>query len=353
MTDRSTDSSPTAKTGGPHLEAERTTRSSMKFGILLSNQYPRSDSLAVRLRENLEMVSAAADLGFDSVLGVHHYLGNLQIPQPLTLLARLIPVSGRMELGTGIYITTLAHPVHIAEEVATLDQLAGGRIILGVGAGYRLPEFRSFGVNPKTVGRRFVESVEVIRRLWTGEPVTYRGEFFQLEDQTISVLPARPGGPPLWVGAGVPATIRRAARIGDAWLPSPHAKPRWAGGNLQDFIREAASHGRLEQIHRFPIIRETHVSTSRAQAQKEAGRYIRDEYLDYARYLPFFGTMFDDLRRKAFLWGSPDDIAAGIDDLARAGFDHFIFRMSWLGMPFSLTMKTLELLAREVIPRYR
>ena len=93
----------------------------MKFGILLSNQYPRTDSLATRLQETVEFVTATAELGVDSVFGVHHYLGRLQIPQPLTLLARLIPASGDMELGTGIFISTLAHPVHIAEEVATLD----------------------------------------------------------------------------------------------------------------------------------------------------------------------------------------------------------------------------------------
>lgn len=325
----------------------------MRFGILLSNQYPRADSLAIRLQENVEMVSAAAELGFDSVFGVHHYLGALQIPQPLTLLARLIPVSGQMELGTGIFISTLAHPVHIAEEVATLDQLSGGRMILGVGAGYRQHEFQSFGVDQRTVGRRFVESVEVLRALWSGGAVTYRGEFFQIKDQTISIPPAQPGGPPLWIGAGVPATILRAARIGDAWLPSPHAKPRWVIGNLQAFLQEAERHGRLENIRRFPIIRETYVSTTRAQAEQEAGRFIRDEYTDYSRYLEFFGSSFEDLRRKAFLWGSPDDIASGIEMLAKAGFDHFIFRMSWLGMPFSLTMKSLGLLAREVIPRFR
>ena len=325
----------------------------MKFGLLLSFQYRRPQPLAPRLQETVELVEAAAELGFDSVFGVHHYLGDLVVPQPLTLLARLIPASGNMTLGTGIFIGSLVHPVHLAEEVATLDQLSGGRVILGLGAGYRNHEFHSFGVNPKTAGRRMVESAEVLRALWSRRSISHRGEFFHLEDQIIGVPPAQPSGPPIWVGAGVPATILRAARIGDAWLPPPHAKPRYVIGNLEQFRREAAAHGRLPQIRSFPIVREAYVSTSRAQADREAGEYVRDEYLDYSRYLEFFGDMFDDLRQKAFLWGSPDDVAAGIDPLAKAGFDHFIFRMSWLGMPFSLTMKSLQLMAAEVLPRFR
>ena len=325
----------------------------MKFGILLNHQYLPGDPLGPRVGEIVELVAAARDLGFDSVFASHHYLDSLQTLQPLTLLARIIPVSGTMELGTGVLLSTLAHPVHIAEEVATLDQLSGGRVILGVGAGYRAGEFQSFGVEQKSIGRRFVESVELLRALWSAKPVTFHGEFFRLEEQTIGIPPAQQGGPPLWVGAGVPHTILRAARIGDAWLPSPHVKPRWAIGNLQTFREEARAFGRLQQINSCPIPRETYVSTSRAQAAREAEPFTRNEYRHYSNYqLDFFETMFDDLREKSFLWGSPDDVAAGIDNLARGGFDHILFRMSWLGMPFSLTMRSLELLGREVLPRY-
>lgn len=337
-----------------YLRAGRPSASPMKFGIVLNQQFLPGVPLGPRMEQILDLVEAARDLGFDSVFASHHYLDSLQTLQPLTLLARIIPVSGSMELGTGVLLTTLAHPVHVAEEVSTLDQLSGGRVILGVGAGYRAGEFAAFGVNPNTVGRRFAESVEALRALWSTEPVTHRGEFFQLEDQTIGIPPAQPGGPPIWIGAGVPATILRAARIGDAWLAAPHVKPRWAVGNLAAFRREARACGRLEQISSCPIIRETYVSTSRARAIGEAERYARDEYRHYSTFgLDFYATMFDDLRDKSFLWGSPDQVATGIADLAQGGFDHLIFRMSWLGMPFSLTMNSLELLAREVLPRFR
>lgn len=326
----------------------------MRFGILLNQQFPPGDNLEPRVAEIVELVTAASEMGFDSVFASHHYLDSLQTLQPLTLLARIIPASGTMQLGTGVFLSTLAHPVHIAEEVATLDQLSGGRVIFGVGAGYRASEFRGFGVESGSRGRRLAESVKVLRELWSAEPVTHQGEFFYLEGQSIGIPPAQRGGPPLWIGAGVPDTILRAARFGDAWLPSPHVKPRWAIGNLQSFRQEAKACGRLHQVRTHPIIRETFVSTGGAREARRAEGYVRNEYHHYSQFqLDFFHTMFDDLREKSFLWGSPDEVAAGIDDLARGGFDHFLFRISWLGMPFSQTMGTLELLAREVLPRYR
>src|SRR6056297_2452262 len=139
----------------------------MKFGLALDHQYERGDDLGRRIDELVELTELARDIGFSSVYGIHHYLAPLQTLQPLTLLARLVPSSGAMSLGTGIYLAGLPHPVHVAEEVATLDQLSGGRAVLGVGAGYRDEEFDSFGIQRSSRGRRLVESIEVMRRLWS------------------------------------------------------------------------------------------------------------------------------------------------------------------------------------------
>src|SRR5690606_9411055 len=122
---------------------------------------------------------------------IHHYLSSLSTPQPLPLLSRLIDHSGTMQIGTGILILPLAHPVHWAEEIATIDQMSGGRFVLGIGAGYREDEFNSFGIDRRTRVSRMNEALECMQKLWTGEKVSHRGKHFELRDVRCSVLPVQ------------------------------------------------------------------------------------------------------------------------------------------------------------------
>jgi alkanesulfonate monooxygenase SsuD/methylene tetrahydromethanopterin reductase-like flavin-dependent oxidoreductase (luciferase family) len=326
----------------------------MKFGVLLDHQYPKSDDLGQRLDELVEITETARDLGFDSLFGIHHYLASLQSPQPLLVLSRLISSSGSMQLGTGVYLATLPHPVETAEATATLDQLSGGRLVLGVGAGYRDDEFDSFGIDRRTRGSRLVETLDLLRQLWSGAVVDHEGEHFRIRGQQLSVLPAQQPRPPIWVGANNPKTIRRAARIGDAWIASPNVKRRWAKGNLEEFKDELAAHGGTVDGRDLPILRELHLAEDDATAHRRADPYLREEYLSYSAYdLEHFRDMYEDLRAKSFLVGSADTVAAGIADLAEAGFNHFIFRVFWSGMPLEMTKETLERFARDVMPRFR
>jgi len=326
----------------------------VKFGVLLDHQYPRSEDLGQRLDELVTITETARDLGYDSIFGIHHYLASLQTPQPLLVLSRLIPSSGQMMLGTGIYVATLPHPVETAEATATLDQLSGGRLILGVGAGYRDDEFDSFGIDRRTRGSRLVETLDLVRALWSGEEVNHEGEHFRVQGQRLSVLPAQQPRPPIWIGANNTKTIRRAARIGDAWIASPNVKRRWAKGNLGEFKEELAAQGGSLEGRDLPILRELHLAEDDATAQRRADPYLREEYQAYAAYdLAHFLEMYEDLRRKSFMVGSADTVAASIADLAEAGFNHFIFRVFWSGMPLEYSLETLTRFAEDVMPRFR
>ena len=108
--------------------------------------------------------------------------------------------------------------VELAEEMATLDWLTDGRMMLGVGLGYIDREYDSMQA-PKSVRvGRFTEAIAVMRKLWTGERVSHDGRHFPLDDVQVGITPKQPGGPPILIGAGVDAAVRRAARIGDGWL---------------------------------------------------------------------------------------------------------------------------------------
>lgn len=325
----------------------------MKFGIMLNHQFRRSDNVGQRLDELVEFTKTARDSDFDSVFVHHHYLAELATPQPLPLLSRLVPSSGSMRLGVGVYLVPFEHPIQLAENFATLDQLSGGRVVLGVGAGYRDDEFESFGVDRTTRGPRLVETIELVRALWQGERVDHDGRFFRVSGQAISVPTVQRPGPPIWIGASNEKTIRRAAHIGDAWLASPNVKPKFAIGSLAMFREELDAQGIDPTGREYPLLRELYIADTDEAALDEAEQYIRGEYLAFAEFDEIYAKHYEDMLRKAFLFGSADTVAAHIEQLAAGGFNHLIFRTNWPGMPADMTTRTIRRFAEEVMPRFR
>lgn len=328
----------------------------MKFGIMASHQYPVADDLRKHLSDLFGTVELAAELGYDSVWTINHFQSNLATPQPISMMASLIPRSGNMTLGTGILLLPLFHPVHVAEEFATLDHLSGGRVVLGVGAGYRDNEFAAFGIDPDSRFRRLDESLRLIRKLWTGEPVTHEGEFFPLTDATIGIKPLTPGGPPIWVGAGGKKAVRRAARLGDAWYapgnsPSTKFLPEHVAVYDEALVEVGKDPGAVER----PVGVELYCAPSTEQAVEEALPHARTEYSTYAEYpaLRWQRDRFDELVVNTLLLGSPESLIERISGLRDQGFNHLIFRPGWLGMPTERVRASLRLFADEVMPAFR
>ena len=329
----------------------------MKFGILLNHEYPKTDDLGQRIDELIEMTHAARDSGYDFLFGMHHYLSSLATIQAVPLLARLIPESGSMRLGTGVYLATYEHPVHVAETWASLDQLSGGRFILGAGAGYRKNEFAAFGLDRSRRWSRMSEHLELLKLFWSGEEVNFHGEHFTIDGERCSILPAQETLP-IWIGANAEKTIRRAAHLGDAWIAPPNVKTRWVKGHLAYFKDELEQMGVDLEGRELPLIREMYIGDTDASASAEAEPFIRGEYAEYSS--PEYGqdvqlwrTMFDEFLEKAFLFGSADTISDKLADFADAGFNVFIFRVSWSGMPFELALENIRRFGVEVIPRFQ
>lgn len=328
----------------------------MKFGIMASHQYPHGDDLGKHLNDLFGTVELAAELGYDSVWTINHFQSNLATPQPISMTASLIPRSGNMTIGTGILLLPMFHPVHIAEEFATLDHLSGGRVVLGVGAGYRDNEFAAFGIDPDTRFRRLDESLRVIRALWSGEPVTHDGEYFPQTDASIGVRPLTPGGPPIWVGAGGSKAVRRAARLGDAWYapgnsPSKKFLPRALSVYNDALVEYEKDPDSVER----PVGVELYCAPTTEQAIEEGLPHARVEYSTYAEYpaLRWQRDRFDELVRNTLLLGSPEFLIERISALRDMGFDHLIFRPGWLGMPPEKVRASLRLFASEVFPAFR
>lgn len=328
----------------------------MKFGIMASHQYSFEDDLQQRLAELWDIVEHAASLGYDSVWAINHFLGTLNTPQPISMMARLIDHSGDMQIGSGILLLPLYNAIHVAEEFATLDQLSKGRIILGVGAGYRRHEFESMGVPMEGRGRKLGEAVRLIRELWTGEPVTVDGEFYTVDNQRIGVRPYRDGGPPIWIGAGSRPAVKRAARLGDAWYaPGNSPSSNYLPAAVAGYNEALAEFGRTDDIVERPIGVELYVAPTTEQAWEQALPYVKREYYTYGEYedLRWQRDRFDELVSHTLLIGSPEDVVERIRGFQSLGFNHLIFRPYWLGMPAEMSKRSLSLFAQEAMPELR
>lgn len=328
----------------------------MKFGIMASHQYPHDEDLGKHLDDLFGTVETAAELGYDSVWTINHFQSNLATPQPISMMAALIPRSGNMTLGTGILLMPMFHPVHIAEEFATLDHLSGGRVVLGVGAGYRENELAAFGIDPPSRFKRLDESLKLIRALWSGESVTTEGGFYPQTDARIGVRPLTPGGPPIWVGAGSKRAVRRAARLGDAWYaPGNAPSPRYLPEHIAVYDAALAEYGKDVAAVERPIGLELYCAPTTDRAVDEALPHARTEYSTYAEYpaLRWQSDRFDELIRNTLALGSPEYLIERLSKLRDMGFNHIIFRPGWLGMPPEMVRASLRLFATEVFPAFR
>ena len=232
----------------------------MKFGIMAMPQHPSTDSATQRFRETVELTKLARDAGFSSIACGQHFLSPpYQNLQSIPLLARLAADSGDMQLVLSILLLPLYSPADVAETVATLDVISEGRIVLGVGLGYRDIEYQAFNVERRHRVGRFLESLELVRKLWTEDEVTFHGRHFNLDNATCAIRPVQQPHPPIWVAANFDTVVRRAGELGLPWFVNPHAT--LATLERQTAIyKEGLEAGGQEMPPEMPIIKEMHIA---------------------------------------------------------------------------------------------
>lgn len=191
----------------------------MQFGVAL----PHFSRLASR-EAVLSTAREAEALGYDSVWVTDHVLMASDQPEPYgaileaaTTLAYVAAITERVRLGTSVLIATQRDPVLVAKEAATLDVLSNGRLILGVGVGWNEREFGFLGADFHNRGRRLNEYIQAWRTLWSDPHPRFNGQFVRFADVSFQPRPVQPGGPPIWLGGGSPAALRRAATLCDGW----------------------------------------------------------------------------------------------------------------------------------------
>jgi alkanesulfonate monooxygenase SsuD/methylene tetrahydromethanopterin reductase-like flavin-dependent oxidoreductase (luciferase family) len=334
----------------------------MRFGFILTNQHPPGAAMVERFQDAIEMVQRGRALGFDLlVFGQHFLLNEFQALQPAIAAARLAAEAGSMRVGITVYLLPLLNPVAVAEEAASLDVITGGRFIFGVGLGYREAEDEAFALAAGERVKRLRAHLQVVKALWTGQPVDFESPYCRLHGATMALRPVQQPHPPVWVAANNDRAVERAAEIGDTWIINPHA-------TLGTIARQMGLYrSALERLGKpfpaeLPMIREICVARSREEALRLARPSLEQKYEAYVAWgqhkaLPADDDMtaaFDELVRDRFIIGDPAECSEEIERCVEAvGANTMVFRLNWPGMPHEAILEGLRLLAEEVRPRIR
>ncbi len=307
-------------------------------------------------RETLDQVAYAEDLGFDSVwLSEHHFTDEGYLPSMPAVLGALAQRTSRVRLGTAVLLAPLHHPLRLAEDLAVVDQLSGGRLDVGIAPGYRPKEFTVMDVPKRERGTRTDETIELLRLAWTGEPFSYSGRHFEFSDVVVTPPPAQQPGPPIWIGGSSVAAARRAARYGLAFMPDSGAGPE---------VYEAYHSGLPSGVApRVATNRVLFAASTTELAWEQCGEHLLYQFNGYRRWFSDAGD--DDshgaeltdpgvLSPSHYYVGTPDDILASItESQERLGYEELIFWARPPGMPVERSTASLELIARHVLPALR
>ena len=250
------------------------------FGYLLPTRELVMAKTPPDVGRAIELAETAEGLGFGSVWAGDSILARPRL-EALTTLAAVAARTQRVKLGTAVLLPALRNPVVLANEVANLDLLSQGRVVLGVGIGSKTPlvqrEFDSCGVS---FGRRvsiYEESLEIMRRLWSEPKVTFSGRNFQLKDVSLGLRPVQQPGVPLWMAGTVDDARRRMLRLGDGWFPNPPTTQSFIEG--WDRIKELASESGEDagKLHRC-VYTTLNINEDIAQADKEMRAFVEGYY---------------------------------------------------------------------------
>lgn len=333
----------------------------LTFGLALQSDFPPHISPSTRIGELREQAQIAQTSGISSVWMLNHYLGNMATLQPLVGLAAIAEHTGDMRIGTNMFILPLRHPVDVAEDFATLDQISNGHAVAGLGMGYRSNEYDAFGIAMDDRVKRYEESVEILRALWAGETVDFEGEQFTVKGESIGIPPVQERLP-IWVGAGVhKAGARRAAALGDAWIVPPHADAEKLRTILAFYAEERDRLGR-GPAQEVVVRREIVLDDDRDKA-REVGLHYRGEntrmYSAFdapdktENYRHLQGAAgLADTADKSYIFSDPAAAIEHLKELEDIGITHVILRMQWYDLPQDRMLATLEKFKNEVLPAF-
>jgi probable F420-dependent oxidoreductase len=322
---------------------------------------PHGEHLERCVDETVAEAQWAESCGFEAMFfGEHHQDQDGFLPSPFIVCTAIAAHTTRLKVGTSVILLPLYHPMHVAEDVATLDIVSHGRTILGVGLGYQAADFNMFGVPQAERVGRFEESVDIIRRCWTGERFSFSGKYYQFDEVQMRPRPLQRPAPPLWVGGWAPAAVRRAGRLGDAWVGGPSMALAEMQHLTQIYRDAAAAAGREPCVI---LMRDAWVAPSREEAERVYGPevmtayqyYWRNQALAFKNIESEAAFTLDHLAQDRLILGNPDECVQQLHRWSEALGTHYVMmRLRHAhsgGPPHREIMKAIELFGSQVVPQ--
>jgi alkanesulfonate monooxygenase SsuD/methylene tetrahydromethanopterin reductase-like flavin-dependent oxidoreductase (luciferase family) len=320
----------------------------VKVGILQFFSWPeRRVPLPTVYERALQRIEIMDQTGYDAVwLTEHHFNDYSVCPSIPVMGAYAAARTKRLRIGTGVTLAAFYHPLRLAEEIALLDILSGGRVNWGAGRGFDPQEFKVFGVAPEESRARFRESVDIVVQAWMNDRISYRGRYFSFEDTEVLPKPLQRPHPPMWVAAGSSEALEWAAAAGYSVLMGPHATHQEVAAQHQFYRTKLAAHGHSNAGRDLPVALLLAIAPSDAEARevaRQGAQWLLKTYIDPKA----IGAIGDPLERyldSVIVHGTADRV---IDKLARLREEAQLNYI--IGAP--LSHATFEAFTDKVLPK--
>ena len=345
----------------------------MKFGVLFDFRNPAPPLGSGRSTPDLyatilDQVQQAEDLGYDDVwLTEHHFIDDGYLPSLAPMAAAIAARTSRVTIGFFVLLMPFHHPIRLAEDLAVVDNLSNGRLLFGLGVGYRYPEFTAFGIDRKFRGSITDEAVQIMIKCWEEEEFSFHGKHFNFEGVRCTPKPVQKPHIPVWFGATQGEALKRAARLGDGLLHTI-AAPTDAPLKFAQHLKEYGKDWRNPHVLSMAFIHTTDYPQrdwdllkphALYHAQGYATWYAQDENWQEGTSEANFGGDYPHdyatLERLGhYTVGTPDQVIAKVKQVyAQAPFERFLFPALLPGADPALSARSLELFATECIPALR
>src|SRR4051812_21633437 len=338
----------------------------MDIGTFLLMQSPGGRPSQEVYARGIEQAQAAEELGYRNVwLGEHHFSTYGYISRPAQFASYLAAKTTKIRVGTAVIVVPLHHPLLIAEEIALLDILSGGRLDVGLGRGYQRYEFERFGLQLDAGGQRWDEAIDILLKALGGEPFSYEGKMFKIPETTVYPQALQKPYPPMWITAQSEYSIDAAVRRGFDVLTGGFGVPVERLAEFGQIFNRVVAEAKPARAPRVGVQRAVYVTKDAADARAAAeearwnmrvtlslrNNYERVEAGKAVSIPAKTEPTIDELIDRYLVIGTPDTVIRQIKRVQElVGITHFNCSF-WFGdMTQKRVLRSMELFAKEVMP---